>query len=171
MARGRSPQLGAAAHHRRVAETPGAPKRVRRGSDSSRHDLLSFLRRHRLAVQASTAIAGAPQAAVVGFAVTDELEIVFDTVDTSRKYVNLRANPRVALVVGWDEEVTAQLEGTADFPEGDELERIRGCYLEVFPDGRERLSWPGIAHVRVRIGWARYSDFTTDPPRIAEIDF
>jgi pyridoxine/pyridoxamine 5'-phosphate oxidase len=53
-------------------------------------------------VQASVSPTGAPQAAVVGFAVTDALEIIFDTVATSRKYRNLRADPRVALVIGWE---------------------------------------------------------------------
>ncbi len=69
-----------------------------------RDALVRVLRRYRLAVQATVAPDGAPQAAVVGFAVSDELEIVFDTLDTARKYRNLRADPRIALVIGWDDE-------------------------------------------------------------------
>jgi len=69
-----------------------------------RDALVRVLRRYRLAVQATVAPDGAPQAAVVGFAVSDELEIVFDTLDTARKYHNLRADPRIALVIGWDDE-------------------------------------------------------------------
>lgn len=133
-----------------------------------RAELLSFLRRHRLAVQASVAADGAPQAAVIGVAVTDALELVFDTLATTRKHANLRADDRIALVVGWDE-VTAQIEGRADFPEGDELARIRALYLEAFPDGHDRLAWPGICHVRVRPRWVRVSDFRVDPPRIVEL--
>jgi general stress protein 26 len=121
--------------------------------------MLQFLRRHRYAVQASTAADGAPQAAVVGIAVTDQLEVVFDTLGTSRKAKNLRREPRVALVVGWDEEQTLQLEGIADEPTGDELQRLKRVYLAVFPDGTEREQWPDITYVRIRITWARYSDF------------
>ena len=62
--------------------------------------LLVFLRRHRLAVQASVSATGSPQAAVVGFAVTDHFEIVFDTLESSRKARNLRQNSRLALVIG-----------------------------------------------------------------------
>ncbi len=113
---------------------------------------------------------GRPQAAVVGFAVSDLLELVFDTVTTSRKYQNLRRDPRIALVIGWDGEVTTQVEGMADFPSGDELLRIRECYFAAYPDGRERLSWPGITHVRIRPTWIRFSDFTKDPPSIVEMD-
>ena len=125
----------------------------------NRAELLAFLRRHRYAVQASTAQDGAPQAAVVGIAVTDELEIVFDTLGTSRKARNLRHDARIALVVGWDEEQTVQLEGAADEPTGAELARIKRAYFDAFPDGPEREAWPAITYVRVKLGWARYSDF------------
>jgi len=134
-----------------------------------RDELVQFLRRYKLAVQASVAPGGAPQAAVVGFAVSDELEIVFDTVETTRKYQNLRADQRIALVIGWDDEITAQIEGMADFPTGEELERVRESYFAAYPDGRDRLAWPGITHVRVRPTWIRYSDFTKDPPHIVEV--
>src|SRR5258705_9408970 len=133
-----------------------------------RDELVRFLRRYKLAVQASVAADGSPQAAVVGFAVSDALEIVFDTVESTRKSRNLRAEPRIALVIGWDE-ITAQIEGIADFPAGEELERLRECYFVAYPDGRDRLAWPGITHVRVRPRWIRYSDFTRDPPHIVEI--
>jgi hypothetical protein len=135
----------------------------------TRAELVRFLRRYRLAVQASVAPGGAPQAAVVGFAVSDACEIVFDTVTTTRKYRNLAADPRIALVIGWDHEITAQIEGVVDFPTGDELTRIRECYFVAYPDGRDRLAWPGITHVRVRPTWVRHTDYTSDPPTIIEL--
>jgi PPOX class probable F420-dependent enzyme len=125
----------------------------------TRTDLLAFLRRHRLCVQASVSSSGSPQAAVVGFAVTDDLEIVFDTLATTRKMQNLRRDPRVAVAIGWDEEQTAQIEGVADEPTGAELDRLKAAYFEVYPDGVERQQWKHITYVRVRPTWARYSDF------------
>ena len=135
-----------------------------------RADLVGFPRKQKLAVVATVAAGGVPQAAVVGFAVTDDLEVVFDTLTTTRKYRNALVEPRVAAVIGWDDEVTVQLEGVVDFPAGAELERIRDCYFAVYPDGRERLTWPGIVHARLRPAWIRYSDFRRTPPRIVEID-
>ena len=135
----------------------------------TRAELVEFLRGHKLAVQASVAPDGRPQAAVVGFAVSDALEIIFDTVTSSRKYQNLLLDPHIALVIGWDGETTAQIEGVVDFPKGNELHRIRDCYFVPYPDGRDRLSWPGITHARVRPTWVRYSDFTAHPPRIVEM--
>jgi|GEM_PF-6084120 len=61
--------------------------------------VLEFLRSNRLAVQASLSY-DAPQAAVVGFAISDAFEIVFDTLQNTRKAVNLRHNPHIALVIG-----------------------------------------------------------------------
>lgn len=134
----------------------------------TREDLLSFLRGHRLGVAATASNDGTPQAALVGIAVGDELEIVFDTLENTRKFANLRSNPRVALVVGWEREATAQLDGVAHFPTGADLVRARELYFSVYPDGRDRLAWPGIAHVLVRPTFVRFSDFGKTPAFFAE---
>jgi pyridoxamine 5'-phosphate oxidase-like protein len=133
--------------------------------------LLTFLQQHRLAVQASVSRANEPQAAVVGYAVTDRFELVFDTLDSSRKGQNLRRHNRIALVIGGlanGEERTVQYEGIADEPSGQELERLKRVYYEAYPDGPSRLSWPGLIYIRVRPTWIRYSDFNTNPPTIVE---
>lgn len=135
--------------------------------------LLAFLRSQRLAVQASVGADGAAQAAIVGFAVTDALELVFDTLESTRKMLNLRRNPRIALVIGgWSDgdERTVQYEGIADEPQGAERERITAAYYAAWPDGPSRASWPGLTYVRVRPTWIRYSDFNQDPPLIVELD-
>ncbi len=134
----------------------------------TRGDLVRLLREYRLAVVSTAGPAGAPQSAVVGCATSDGLEIVFDTLEETRKARNLRRDPRVSVVVGWDREMTAQIDGLADFPAGAELQRIREVYFQAQPDGRERLAWPGITHVRVRPRWIRWSDFTRQPPFVFE---
>lgn len=135
-------------------------------------ELLEFMRRHRLAVEASVTTAGAPQAAVVGVAISDEFEVFFDTLATSRKCANLRREPRLALVLGWDleEGCTVQYEGLADEPQGPELERLKQLYFGVFPDGVERAAWPDITYVRVRPTFLRFSDFRGATPKIVEFD-
>jgi uncharacterized pyridoxamine 5'-phosphate oxidase family protein len=136
-------------------------------------ELLSFMREHSLAVQASASAAGAPQAAVVGMVVTDDFEVFFDTVDTNRKVGNLRSNPKIAFVIGGmtdGDERTVQYEGISDEPTGAELGRLKELYFESFPDGRERQTWPGITYFRTRPMWIRYSDFNHDPPEIVEFD-
>lgn len=127
-------------------------------------ELLEFLRAQKWAVEASVGATGAPQAAVIGIAVTDGFELVFDTLGSTRKAENLRRDPRIALVIGWDDGRTVQLEGIADEPTGVELEQLVEKYLERFPDGVERRAWPEIAYFRVRPSWLRYSDFRGSEP-------
>jgi hypothetical protein len=137
-------------------------------------DLLAFLRRHSLAVEATVSPDSRPQAAVVGFVVSDAFEFFFDTLATTDKARNLSVNPATALVIGWDDEQTAQCRGIADEPREAELAFLQRLYFERFPDGPERLNWPGIRYWRVRANWIRYSDFRPKPdgvpPAIVEFD-
>ena len=133
--------------------------------------LLQFMRQYRTATEATASASGGVQAAVVGIAVTDRFEIVFDTIASSRKAQNLRRNPKMAFVIGGladGDERTVQYEGVADEPAGEDLERLKRIYYAVYPDGPSRLSWPGLIYVRVRPVWIRFSDFTADPPMIVE---
>jgi len=135
----------------------------------TRAELFPFLKKHHLGVQSTVSPSGDPQAAVVGIGVTPELEIVFDTLDTTRKCRNLRADPRIAFVIGWDAEITVQLEGIADEPTGTERDRILETYFAAYPECRDHLAWKGITHFRVRPTWIRYSDYNT-PGEIVEIE-
>jgi Pyridoxamine 5'-phosphate oxidase len=121
--------------------------------------LYSFMARSRYGVVSSIAGDGSPQSALVGIAITPELEIIFDTVKSSRKYPNLKARPACSFVVGWVGEQTIQFEGAAFEPKGEDLKRYQQIYFAVWPDGPARMSWPGIAYFVVRPRWIRYSDY------------
>lgn len=134
-------------------------------------ELIAYLRSQRWAIEASCSASGRPQAAIVGYAATEMLELVFDTLAGSRKAANLRSNPRIALVIGgWQEASprTLQLEGVVDFPTGPDLERVKRAYLAVFPDGKARELLSDITYVRVVPSWVRFSDYTVEPPSIVE---
>ena len=137
-------------------------------------ELLAFLRSHRWAIETTVSAAQVPQAAIIGIVTTDQLELVFDTLASARKAINLRANPRVALVIGgWNDSDprTVEYEGVADFPSGAELERLKLAYFAAFPNGPTRHLLPGITYVRVRPTWIRYSDFRAEPPVVTELAF
>lgn len=134
---------------------------------TDRAALVALLRRFRLGVVSTVSPTGQPQAATVGIAVGDELELVFDTLATTRKHANLVREPRVAVVMG-EGELTIQLEGRADVPAGAELARVQAIYFAAWPDGRERAAWPNISWVRIRPSWVRVSDFAASPPSIRE---
>jgi pyridoxine/pyridoxamine 5'-phosphate oxidase len=123
--------------------------------------LYRFINARTLGVISTTSPSGDPQSAVVGIAVSPQLQIVFDTLKSSRKYANLKADPRISLVVGWDAEITVQYEGTAIEPEGEALRQAKDLYFETWPSGVERQQWPGITWFLISPAWIRYSDFDT----------
>ena len=131
----------------------------------------AFMARSRYGVLSSVSSDGTPQSALVGIATTPALEIIFDTVKSSRKYPNLIRNSYCSFVVGWDGEQTIQFEGIAREPQGEELRKYQEAYFVVWPDGPARMSWPGIAYFVVRPTWIRYSDFDQKPPLVEEIAF
>ena len=137
----------------------------------TRAELFEFISGCKLAVLGSVSPEGVPQSALVGIAVTEELEIVFDTLDTTRKFRNLTANSSASFVIGWLGEKTVQFEGEAFLPEGEELDRYKKIYFATWPDGPARQIWPGIAYFVVRPRWIRYSDFDQRPPVVEEQSF
>ncbi|HZY38982.1 MAG TPA: pyridoxamine 5'-phosphate oxidase family protein [Mucilaginibacter sp.] len=133
--------------------------------------LFDFMRQHKLGVLSTVAGDGRPESALVGIAVSEGLEIVFDTVKASRKYKNLLQNPMVALVIGWDDETTVQFEGIATELVGPEDDRYREIYYDAYPDGRDRAAnWAGLVHFKVTPKWLRYSNFN-NPVVVEELVF
>ena len=112
-----------------------------------------------------------PQSALVGIAVTPNLEIIFDTVRSSRKYKNLIQNPAASLVIGCAAAITIQFEGEARELSGSDLVPYQEIYFAKWLDGPDRLVWPGITYVTVKPHWIRYSDFSAKPPLIEELVF
>jgi hypothetical protein len=121
--------------------------------------VLQFVRAHGLGVVSTVSAKGAPQAALVNIAVTDDLELIFYTLQTNRKCVNLRRDPRIAVVIGWENETTLQYEGTADEPGGEELARLKRIYGDQQVRGELQMSWPGLTYFRVRPKWMRLSNY------------
>jgi general stress protein 26 len=142
-------------------EVPWAATRrlLLQGGAVDQRQFINFVRQRGLAVIATRGADGAPQAALIGITATERGELVFDTSRSSRKYGNLSAFAQVALVIGWDNEMTVQCEGTADIPRGADHDRCLQAYLAQYPDGAGRASDPEIVHVRVRPSWLRYSDY------------
>lgn len=145
--------------------TAGMDKRMDRVA------LLEFIKRHRMAVQTSVSTSGGPQAALVAFVMGDGLEILFDTIQASRKVRNLRRDPRIAFVIGgWTpgDKRSVQYEGIADEPNGADLDRLKRVYFGRVPGGDDLESWTDLTYVRVRPRWIRFGDFNQTPPVVVE---
>lgn len=108
--------------------------------------------------------------AVVGIAVSPELEIVFDTLNTSRKYRNLVRRPQCSFVF-WSGERTLQYEGEAEELELPRLAKFQQIYFEAWPDGPARMNWPGLVYFAVKPIWIRYTDYDQVPVFLREWRF
>jgi pyridoxine/pyridoxamine 5'-phosphate oxidase len=136
-------------------------------------ELYTFMAKQKLGVLATISQTASPESALVGIAITPQLEIVFDTVKSSRKYPNLITRPACSFVIGgWGSgEQTVQYEGQAEELKSPQLEHYQATYFKAWPDGPARMSWPGIVYFVVRPTWIRYSDFDQNPPLIREFSF
>jgi pyridoxine/pyridoxamine 5'-phosphate oxidase len=126
-------------------------------------EVFDIAKTNRFLVVSTVNESGAPEAALMGFALTQANEVVFDTLSTSRKVVNLARNPLAALVIGWDDNISLQIEGLGRRPVGDDLASAKAAYFREWPDGRARENWPNIAYVVVRPKWVRYSNYSGAP--------
>lgn len=134
-------------------------------------EVFEFMAGEKLGVLTTVSEDGSPEAALMGVVTTPGLELIFDTVKSSRKYPNLKSNPRVAWVVGCKTEITVQYEGIAEELEGEALEKYKKIYFGKFADGVEREKWPGITYFVVRPKWVRYCDYNPGIRRIEEKKF
>jgi pyridoxine/pyridoxamine 5'-phosphate oxidase len=129
-------------------------------------EFADFVRVAGMGVVATAGADGNPEAALVDLAATDAGEIIFDTAIVARKVANIAANPRVALVVGWNDGVSVQLEGRADILTGTERAEYGRIYTERFPGSRALRA--EFAIIRVTPRWLRYYDARPGSFRVAE---
>jgi pyridoxine/pyridoxamine 5'-phosphate oxidase len=132
-------------------------------------DAFRFMRSQRLAVISTTHPTGSPQAALIGYAFDLSVGLVFDTSASSRKARNLRLRPLAALVIGWDDETTLQMEGAATEPAGDALGKAKAVYFHSWPDGRSRETSQDITYFVINPHWMRFSRYS-GAPTIAEFN-
>ena len=136
--------------------------------DLDKKEILDFAKRQELCV-ISTCFNEQPESAVVDFIIEDNLDIIFNTYTTSRKYKNLKTNPNVSFVVGFGETLqTLQGEGVATELEGHEESRIINAYKDNLGFFR-RWKIKDMRYFKIRVSWIRLSDFSEYPPKEKEL--
>jgi len=129
------------------------------GSEDLRATLESLFASQRLAVLATQG-GGQPHTSLVAFAATDDLRhLIFATERDTRKFANLVADPRVALLVDdrshreadLSEATAATAAGIAGEAQGAERERLAGVLLRRHPELKPFVAGPGCALVPVAV--------------------
>jgi len=114
---------------------------------------------------------GKPESALVAFAEMENLQIVFGTSDTTRKYKNLKNNQHISFVIGRDDRdarITIQYEGIAAELAGDEAQKYAALLAEKNPATAKFLNDPHQRYFLVTPTWIRYSNYSGTPREIFE---
>lgn len=133
--------------------------------------VFEFIKKHQIAVISTVSPENKPEAAVIEFGETNDLELIFDAFENSRKVQNIKQNNNVAFVIGWDEDITVQYEGKAFELDGNELDKYKKIYISKNPKVKKWENIPGIKFFKVVPTWLRYSDVNKNPWEIFEITF
>jgi len=126
---------------------------------AKRAELFEFLKKTPYGVVSTVHKDGSPESALISLAVTPELEVVFETLNTARKYLNAMRDPRVAVAIGGRGDKTVQIEGLADEPVEEDLERLKAAYYAECSFNEGHRGWPGMTYLRVKPTWIRYSNY------------
>jgi uncharacterized pyridoxamine 5'-phosphate oxidase family protein len=134
--------------------------------------IVSFLKTKKHTVISTISSAQAPESALIGFGQTDELEIIFGTSNTTRKYKNLKANNKVSFVIGWDEDfTTVQYQGEARELSQDEWDTYLPDYHEKVPEAAKFRTSQTQTYWLVKPTWVRYSALSGEKPEVSELTF
>ena len=140
--------------------------------DNKKKKILDFIKSQKLCVLSTISRNGLPEAAVVGVSEMDDLSLIFGTFKQYRKYANLKQNPHIAFVIGWDD-ISVQYEGTAQELTGEEKEKAKQIHICKLPSSQKFAELPEQCYFRVSPIWIRYVDYSRDSiyGEIFEINF
>lgn len=133
--------------------------------------VLEFLkgRQPKLCVLATASTSGKTEAAVVGYAVQNNLTIICSTRSITRKYHNILQNPHVSVVVGWNfSEKNIQIDGTAQLVEsGNAFMHIEQFFFTQNPDASAFKTEDSVLII-IKPTWMRLLDPFTHPSTMEE---
>lgn len=136
-----------------------------------RDEVLEFIKTKSLMTIASINSSGKPEAALVGFGITNDFKLIFGTSNTSRKYQNLPANSSVAVAIGWDDTRTVQYQGEARELSSDDDNALIELYLAQHPESAKYRTLPDQRYFVVTPKWVRYTNLAAKPWDIVELSF
>ena len=137
----------------------------------SKTEAYDFLKRQNLGVISTISEHAAPEAALINYGVTEDLELIFETLQTSRKYRNLYRNPKMAMVMGVGKDcLTCQYEGAVSWPSEAALPGLLDLYFAARPEGLQHRGWPDLVYLQVRPTWIRISNYDLLNWQVRELD-
>jgi general stress protein 26 len=111
-----------------------------------------------------------PESAVMGYAIREDGNIIFNTNRNSRKWSNIAVNQSVSICVGWDMRVPfIQIEGVAvKIENGTNYTTNEEFYFSCHPNSLAYKGNPDTVFISVRPLWIRFSNMSITPYSIEE---
>lgn len=119
----------------------------------------------------STVYNNSPQSATVGFSIDDNLNILIGTKSNTRKARNIKLNPNVSLVIGFEGKVTVQIEGKAQEISREELGERLTLHFEKVPGSKKFLNDELQVYYLIKPNWLRFTNFNETQPVIEITEF
>ena len=138
----------------------------------TKEQIFDFIKQHHIAVISTVNSSALPEASVVGFGIDQNFEIYVATYDSSRKFANIKKNPRVAMVIGWEHGKTVQIEGEAEhITDSEKINEISMGVLEKMPTIAKYVKPERVVFLKITPKWLKYSDISGEPWVREELKF
>lgn len=140
--------------------------------NSDHQIILEFMKEHLICVVSTLNADSTIESAAVAFTELDDLQIAIQTPNTTRKYANLKQNPTISLVIGWNPEnmKTIQYQGEAHEATESEKEIIQIRQIQKNPASKKYAYLPDNKYFLIKPNWIRYSDLSKNPQEVFEVN-
>ena len=136
--------------------------------------VLKFLKekKEKFCVLATASKNGKTESAVLGYAVKDDFTILLSTHEGSRKVQNILENNQVSLIVGWSfTEAYVQSDCIASIIKKDNQSYADDdqFFFSINPHAAQ-FKTPDTIFIAIKPVWIRFTDFSSSPPKVEEIN-
>ena len=136
--------------------------------------VLKFLKEkpEKFCVLATASKNGKTESAVLAYAIKDDFAILLSTHKESRKTQNILENNQVSLVIGWSfTDPYVQCDGIATIVENnDESYQSDDQFFFSINPHAAQFKTPDTIFIAVKPTWIRFTDFSSSPPKVEEIN-
>jgi general stress protein 26 len=135
------------------------------------NEILTFLKTNtpKLCVLATVNSESQPECAVMAYVAHDDFSVTISTHESTRKWINIKNNNKVALTFGFDHgKLNIQYEGTAEeVAQGPDHQFHEETYFKEHPY-LKKFQTPDTKFIKVTGHWVRLTDLSQHPPRVEE---
>ena len=130
----------------------------------------AILEENNFAVLSTNSSTGFPESALVGFSSTEDLDIVFRSLNPSRKNQNIKKDSKVSMVIGFGESGwSLQIEGVANILTKEDSTLLRERHCQKLPVYKKFEDNDQNEYFMIKPLWFRYSDLSVNPVEVWEV--